>query len=132
MDLNIAQLRALFEPFDLPHLLRLWAVLTLFIFLWGLMIATCGGYATPKRFWRIHIGVIGSVLLLSGAAFLIFYVDPLFLILSFSALAFVIQGDLAANFRYRPPKERWFFRFGRRQREAQKVSLDAFRRIERK
>jgi len=43
MELNIHMLRALFEQFDMPHLLRLWAMLALFIVLFGIIVATSGG-----------------------------------------------------------------------------------------
>lgn len=130
MDLNIAQLRALFEPFDLPHLFRLWIVLTFCVFLWGGLIATCGGYTTPRQFWKIHLIIIGSVLLLSGVAFLCFAIDPLFLLISLSALAFVAQGDLAANLRKDASTHWRSFPSKRQQDTESKVVFDVFKRLE--
>lgn len=128
MDLNIAQLRALFEPFDPLHLFRFWVVLALFIFLWGILIATCGLYATAKQFWKVHLSTLGVVLLLSGVAFLFFQVDPLFLLLGFSALAFVVQGDFAANMQKRSPNGRWLFLFDGREKKISKIFLNNLRR----
>jgi hypothetical protein len=61
MELNIPMLRALFEPFDVPHLLRLWAMLALFIVLFGIIVATSGGYPQARQFLKVHLIVLGLI-----------------------------------------------------------------------
>jgi hypothetical protein len=97
MELNIPMLRALFEPFDVPHLLRLWAMLALFIVLFGIIVATSGGYPQTRQFWKVHLIVLGAVFTLSGTGFLLFRIDPLLLLISLPPLAFVVQGDLGVK-----------------------------------
>jgi len=119
MELNIPGLRALFEPFDVPHLLRLWAILALFIVLFGIIVATSGGYPTARQFWKVHLVVLGAVSALSGVGFLLFHIDPLLLLISLPPLAFVVQGDLGVKHPETPLEDWWLFRLDRRQREAE-------------
>src|SRR5260370_40894721 len=97
MELNIPMLRALFEPFDMPHLLRLWAMLALFIALFGIIVATSGGYSQARQFWKVHLIVLGAVFTLSGAGFLLFHIDPLLLLIGLPPLAFVVGGELVGQ-----------------------------------
>ncbi|HLZ64183.1 MAG TPA: hypothetical protein VKR06_45215 [Ktedonosporobacter sp.] len=114
MDLDINHLRALFEPFDMPHLLLLWAVLALLIFLWGLMLAICGGYPQARQFWKTHLAVLASTCALSGIAFLFFHLDPLLLILCLSTLAFIVQSELAKKSQEVTLEDWWLFRIHQR------------------
>jgi hypothetical protein len=124
LDINISQLRALFEPFDIPHLLLLWAVLALLIFLWGIMVATSGGYPQARQFWQVHLAVLASVYTISGIAFLLFHLDPLLLLLCLSPLAFIVQGDLAAKFREDPQEDWWLFKLHQQHLEAQETEQE--------
>jgi hypothetical protein len=114
MEINVAALRALFEPFDVPHLLRLWAVLAFFIFLWGIFVTISGGYPTAKQFWKVHLIVLGATYVLSGVSFWVFHIDPLLLIMSLSVLAFVVQGDLSVKHQETPLEDWWLFRLHHR------------------
>ena len=116
MDINIEQLRAVFEPFDLLHLLRLYIVLTIFIFLWGLLTTTSGIYPTARQFWKVHLIVLGSAYALSGICFLLLHVDPLLLMLGELALAFIIQGHLGTEYQETSREDWWAFRLYWRQR----------------
>jgi hypothetical protein len=119
MELNIPMLKAQFEPFDVPHLLKLWVVLALIIFLFGIIVATSGGYSTARWFWKVHLVALGSVYVLSGACFLLFHIDPLMLLFGLPPLAFVFQGDLGVK---RPEdllEDWWLFRLHRQQMEAE-------------
>lgn len=95
--MNMKQLGTILEPFDLPHLLGLYAILTLFIFLWGIIAATSGGYSSAKQFWKVHLIILGSVYLLSGIGFLLFNIDPLWLLVSLLALSFIAQGHFGTK-----------------------------------
>ena len=119
MELNIPMLRALFEPFDVPHLLRLWAMLALFIVLFGIIVAISGGYPQARQFWKVHLIVLGAVFTLSGAGFLLFSSDPLLLLTSLPPLAFVVQGDLGVQLPETPLEDWWLFRLHKRQMEAE-------------
>ena len=119
MELNIPGLRALFEPFDVPHLLKLWVILALFIVLFGIIVATSGGYPQARRFWKVHLVVLGTVFALSGVGFLLFHIDPLLLLISLPPLAFVVQGDLGVKLPETPLEDWWLFRLHMRQREVE-------------
>jgi hypothetical protein len=119
MELNITMLRALFEPFDVPHLLRLWAMLALFIVLFGIIVTSSGGYSQARQFWKVHLIVLGAVFTLSGGGFLLFRIDPLLLLNSLPPLAFVVQGDLGVKLPEIPLEDWWLFRIHRRQMEAE-------------
>lgn len=95
--MNMKQLGAILEPFDLPHLLGLYAILTLFIFLWGIIAAISGGYASAKQFWKVHLIILGSIYLLSGIGFLLLNIDPLWLLVSLLALSFIAQGHFGTK-----------------------------------
>lgn len=110
MELNIPMLRAQFEPFDVPHLLKLWVVLALIIFLFGIIVTTSGGYSTAKWFWKVHLVVLGSVYVLSGASFLLFHLDPLMLLMGLPPLAFMVQGDLGVKLPEAPLEDWWLFK----------------------
>jgi hypothetical protein len=99
MELNIPGLRAFFEPYDVPHLLRLWVVLALIIIMFALIIAIIGVYPQARQFWKVHIVVLGATLLLSGVVFLLFHLDPLLLLLSLPCAAFIVQGDLGVDWK---------------------------------
>lgn len=119
MEIDIFRLRALFEPFDVYHLLRLWAFLALFIMLFGIMVTTSGGYAHARQFWKIHCAVLGAASLLSGLGFLLFHLDPLLLLMSLPCAALIVQGDLGLEEQETPLEEWWLYRFHKRQREAE-------------
>ncbi len=110
MELNIPMLRAQFEPFDVPHLLKLWVVLAIIIFLFGIIVTTSGGYSTAKWFWKVHLVVLGSVYALSGASFLLFHLDPLMLLMGLPPLAFMVQGDLGVKLPEAPLEDWWLFK----------------------
>ena len=118
MELNIPMLRALFEPFDVPHLLRLWAMLALFIALFGIIVATSGGYPQARQFWKVHLIVLCAVFTLSGASFLLFHIDPLLLLISLPPPVFVVQGDLGVKLPETPLEDWWLFRLRQWQMEA--------------
>lgn len=119
MDINIDQLRAAFEPFDLIHLLGLYVVLTVFIFLWGLLGAISGIYPIARHFWKVHLIVLGSFYAFSGICFLLLHIDPLLLLLGQLALAFIIQGHLGMEYQEAYREDWWGFRLYWRQREAE-------------
>lgn len=119
MELDLPKLRALFGPFGVLELLLLWAFLALLIFVFGIIVATSGGYPTARQFWRVHLVILGAVFTISGVSFLLFHINPLLLLFSLSALAFVVQGDLAATFQETPLEDWWLYRFHKRQLEAE-------------
>ncbi len=113
MNINIERLRAAFEPFDLLHLLALYTVLTLFIFLWGLLTTTSGVYATARQFWKVHLIVLGSVYALSAICFLLLRIDPLILLIVQLPLAFIVQADLGPDYQETSLADWWLFRLHR-------------------
>ena len=115
MDVNVTQLRAAFEPFDLPHLLALWAVLTIFIFLWGLIVTSSGSYPTARWFWKIHLRILGAVYALSGIGFLLLNIDPLLLLLFLLFLSFTIQSHTGIT--EEDPADWWAFRLHKQHNE---------------
>ncbi|HEY7419157.1 MAG TPA: hypothetical protein VH593_28500 [Ktedonobacteraceae bacterium] len=118
MDINITLLRSWFEPFDMLHLLRVWAVLIVLILLFGTIVATCGGYPTARQFWKVHLIVLGSICFLSGDGFLLFHIDPLLLMIALPCIAFVIQGDLGVKSQGTSLQDWWLWlRFHKRQTE---------------
>lgn len=128
MDINIILLRELFEPFDMLHLLRVWAVLIVFILLFGTIVETCGGYPTARQFWKVHLIVLGSAFVLSGGGFLLFHIDPLLLMMVLLCIAFVIQGDLGLKKQenQETPLEEWWLwlRFHKRREEPEEEEAE--------
>jgi hypothetical protein len=119
MKLDPPIFRLLFGPFGVLELLILWALLALLIFVFGMIVATSGGYPTARQFWRVHLAVLGAVFTLSGVCLLLLHIEPLVLLFSLSVLAFVVQGDLAATFQETPLEDWWLYRFHQRQLEAE-------------
>jgi hypothetical protein len=115
--IDIALLRGLFEPFDMLHLLRVWAVLAVFILLFGTIVETSGGYPTARQFWKVHLTVLGSAFLLSSGGFLLFHTDPLLLMMGLLCIAFVIQGDLGVKKQGTSLEEWWLWLRFRKRRE---------------
>src|SRR5579884_3922047 len=118
--IDIALLRALFEPFDMLHLLRVWAVLAVSILLFGTIVETSGGYAMARQFWKVHLIALGLAFFLSGGGFLLFHIDPLLLMMVLLCIAFVIQGDLGLKNQGTSLEEWWLWlRFHKRREEAE-------------
>ena len=115
--IDIALLRALFEPFDMLHLLRVWTVLAVFILLFGTIVETSGGYATARQFWKVHLIVLGLAFFLSGGSFLLFHTDPLLMMMVLLCIAFVIQGDLGLKNQRTSLEDWWLWLRFRKQRE---------------
>ena len=116
--INITLFRRLFEPFDMPHLLIVWAILAVFILLFGTIVETSGGYPTARQFWKVHLTVLGSVFFLSGCGFLLFHIDPLLLMMVLLCIAFVIQGDLGTSL------EGWWLRFHKQQEKPEEEEAE--------
>jgi uncharacterized membrane protein len=94
MDIPVEQLNTLFLPYDPQHLLLLWTVMTVFLFMVAQIISSSGIYPTRRSFWNVEIVVVAGTYLLSGVSFLLFHINVIFTIMVMVCIAFVILGDV--------------------------------------
>lgn len=116
---GIERLSALFKPFDLLHFLGLAVVLTVFVFLWGLIVTNGDGYASARRFWTVHLVVLGAGYAVSSIGFFLLHIDPLLLLLGLCCVAFIVQGNLSAADSSSPREDWRAFKFLQRLRETE-------------
>src|SRR5436305_6315331 len=94
MDIPVEKLNTLFLPYDPEHLVLMWAVMTVFLFIVALIISSSGIYPTRRNFWNVEIHVVAVAYLLSAVSFLLFHVNAIFTIMVMVCVAFVILGDV--------------------------------------
>jgi uncharacterized membrane protein len=94
MDIPIEKLNTLFLPYDPQHLLLLWTVMTVFLFVVAVIISSSGIYSSRRNFWNIELLVLAGAYLLSAVSFLLFHVNAIFTIMVMVCLAFVLLGDV--------------------------------------
>ncbi len=94
MDIPVEKLNTLFEPYDPQHLLLLWTVMTVFLFIVAVIISASGIYSTRRNFWQVELLVLAGAYLVSLVSFLLFHVNAIFTIMVMVCLAFVMLGDV--------------------------------------
>jgi hypothetical protein len=94
MDIPVEKLNTLFLPYDPQHLLLLWTVMTVFLFMVAAIISSSGIYPTRRSFWNVELLVLAGAYLLSAVSFLLFHVNAIFTIMVMVCLAFVMLGDV--------------------------------------
>ena len=94
MDIPVEKLNELFQPYDPQHLLLLWVVMTVFLFMVAVIISSSGIYPTRRNFWNVELLVLAGTYLLSAVSFLLFHVNAIFTIMVIVCIAFVMLGDV--------------------------------------
>jgi hypothetical protein len=94
MDIPVEKLNTLFQPYDAQHLLLLWTVMTVFLFIVAVIISSSGIYSKRRNFWNVELLVLAGAYLLSAVSFLLFHVNAIFTIMVAVCLAFVVLGDV--------------------------------------
>jgi uncharacterized membrane protein len=87
MDIPVEKLNTLFLPYDPQHLLLLWTVMTVFLFVVAVIISSSGIYSSRRNFWNIELLVLAGAYLLSAVSFLLFHVNAIFTIMVMVCLA---------------------------------------------
>lgn len=107
MDIAIERLNNLFLPYDMKHLLFVWALLTAFLLVYDLIISASGIYATSRQFWKVQLFVLAGAYMLSGVSFLLFHFNVIGTIMALLCLAFMIIGDVGAKGRANSAEDEW-------------------------
>jgi hypothetical protein len=94
MDIPVEKLNTLFQPYDPQHLLLLWSVMTVFLFIVAVIIGSCDIYPTRRNFWNVELLVLAGAYLLSAISFLLFHINAIFMIMVMVCIAFVVLGDI--------------------------------------
>lgn len=94
MDIPVEKLNELFLPYNPQHLLLLWSVMAVFLFIVAVIISSSGIYSARRNFWNVELLVVAGAYLLSAISFLLFHVNAIFTIMVVVCLAFVILGDV--------------------------------------
>ena len=120
MDIDVSQLnQQFFFPFDLDHLLVMWAVLTVFLLVFASLLHTANIYPSAWAFWVKQMQVLGGVYLGSAIGFLLLRLNPIGVIIVLLIIAFVVLGRVGAREEIGPVEDWWLFRFLERQRGQQ-------------
>jgi hypothetical protein len=117
MDIDVTQINYFFFPFDLSHLLLLWAVLAVFLLLFAALLSAANIYPTARQFWQWHGLVLAGVYLVSAVCFLLLRLNVVGVMIVLLTLAFVILGRVGAREDLGPLEDWWLFRFLERERE---------------
>jgi hypothetical protein len=107
MDIPVEKLNTLFLPYDAQHLLLLWTVMAVFLFIVAVIISSSGIYSSRRNFWNVEILVLASAYLLSAVSFLLFHINAIFTIMVVVCLAFVILGDVGHRERETALEDEW-------------------------
>jgi len=110
MDIAVNWLNAQFIPYDMKHLLLVWVILTIFLFIATLIISSIELYPTQRQFWNVLLIVLVGTYLLSGVSFLLFRLNAIFTIMALVCIAFVILGDVGVKERDAPLEDWWLSR----------------------
>jgi len=94
MDIPVEKINELFQPYDPQHLLLLWTVMTVFLFIVAVIISSSGIYPSRRNFWNVELLVLAGAYLLSAVSFLLFHVNAIFTIMVMVCIAFVMLGDV--------------------------------------
>ena len=107
MDIPVVWLNSLFLPYDLKHLLLVWAVMTALLFVAFMIVSSSGIYTSRRSFWSVLLGVLAGAYLLTGTCFLIFHLNVILTIMIVVCLAFVVLGDVGFKEKETPSENWW-------------------------
>ena len=123
MDIPVEKLNTLFLPYDPEHLVLMWAVMTVFLFMVALIISSSGIYPTRRNFWNVEILVLAGAYLLSAVSFLLFHINAIFTIMVMVCIAFVILGDVGHKEKDTTSEDGWISMFSAKEHSHQDLEL---------
>jgi hypothetical protein len=118
VDIDVTQINLFFLPYDPPHLVLLWGVLTGFLLVFATLLYAAGIYPTARDFWRTQAWVLGGVYLASAVAFLLLRLNTVGIIITLLTIAFIVLGR-AGRDAPGPFEDWWLFHMLDRQRSQQ-------------
>lgn len=107
MDIPVEKLNELFQPYDPQHLLLLWTVMTVFLFMVAVIISSSGIYPTRRNFWNVELLVLAGAYLVSAVSFLLFHINAIFTIMVMVCIAFVMLGDVGHKEKSASSEDDW-------------------------
>lgn len=107
MDIAVERLNNLFLPYDLKHLLLVWAIMTALLFTASLIISASGIYTSRRNFWNVLFAILAGAYLLSSICFLGFHLNVILTLMIVVCLAFIVLGDVGLKERANPLEDWW-------------------------